>query len=469
LDITFTTGDTFGKVDQGMFFNNWGLGSTLGYIDNWEMYEMVSSKKKIAYVNYSGLSMDPTASQPASDPIITMLKADGNFDVDVLLVTADSVLDLSGYDVVVAQEGFSSSGAIYKPGGSLGMGSIPVPFVYNKAFAMKAGRGFATGASGSGSEVKGTYSINVPTANQTNPLFNGITFAGETIKIFRSGAADNGADTDTKGLQFANDVVISTTGTLLASGINDPATATVCLNDIPAGSTIGSETLKARMIAIAQNFGAINKADGANFTNEGLTIWRNAIYSLAGLEVPTTLLDAPGDDPILSSDATLSALTISIGSLTPAFSADVMAYAVNLPTGTTTADITATATDAKATVAGAGNVTFTETGKVVDVVVTAEDGTSKTYSITITVGVGVTDMRVAGMKLYPNPAKGFIMVEGLKANANYKVVNAIGQQIATGTATGKTMQLNLSGYDAGIYMIRIEMEGKAYTSRFVKE
>ena len=95
--------------------------------------ELIPTKTKVAYVNDVAKTMVEVAAQTDSDPIITMLQADENFEVEVMLVANDSVVDLSGYDVVVAQEGFGSSSDIFKPGGSLGMASFEVPFILNKA------------------------------------------------------------------------------------------------------------------------------------------------------------------------------------------------------------------------------------------------------------------------------------------------------------------------------------------------
>ena len=252
------------------------------------------AKPKVAYVNNVDKVMAATAASVDNDPIIQMLKADTLIDVDVLLVKKDSVFDLSGYDVVIAQEGFGSSDPIYKPGGTLGMGSIPVPFILNKVFTMKAGRGFAAGALGSGGEVAGTFNININNTYKSHDLFKGMTNSKGLSQIFFSGAADNGDASLNKGLQYATGVVISSKNTLLASGQNDPVEATVCVNDIPAGDTIGSEVLKARMIAFGMNYGAICK-DGNNLTPDGLTLWRNAVYSLAGITVPTTKVDNSND------------------------------------------------------------------------------------------------------------------------------------------------------------------------------
>lgn len=41
VDFIFKTGETLGTA-QGMFWNNWGLTGTISYIDNWEMYEIIT-------------------------------------------------------------------------------------------------------------------------------------------------------------------------------------------------------------------------------------------------------------------------------------------------------------------------------------------------------------------------------------------------------------------------------------------
>ena len=245
--------------------------------------------KKVAYVTNAAKQADLVdgAAPVNDDPIIRMLNADDKFEVDVLAVAPDSSVDLSGYDVVVAQESFNSSSAIFMPGGSLGFASISVPFLYNKVYAMRDGRGFQGGATGSGGEIEGTYTIDVDPANQGNDLFKGLTFENNQLTLFSTGADDNGGNTRTKALNFATDVVISDTTTLLGIETGAPANATVGINDVPAGTQFGSETLKARMITVGFNFGALVSNDGNNLTSAGLTIWRNAVYSLAGLEVPS--------------------------------------------------------------------------------------------------------------------------------------------------------------------------------------
>jgi len=252
--------------------------------------------KVIGYINVEKEMPGPGAAQPANDPIIKMLSADPHFVVDVQIVAADAVVDLSGYDVVIAQEGFSSSSAIFQPGGSLGLASIPVPFIYNKSYAFKAGRGLGDGAAGSGKEDEGVLTIDVAEANQTNPLFNGITFVDNTMQLVRTGADDNGGGTRLKAYNYGNGVELSDANTVLGMPTGAAAEATIGINDIPMGTTIGTETTIARMISIGMNFGAICKKGGLNLNANGLTLWRNAAYILAGLDVPETPVAEPVAD-----------------------------------------------------------------------------------------------------------------------------------------------------------------------------
>ena len=93
----------------------------------------------------------------------------------------------------------------------------------------------------------------------------------------------------------------------------------------------------------------------------------------------------------LSSNADLSALSAEAGtggSWTAlgigAFAAGTTAYAATVPHGTTQARLTATAADAGATLTLPGTVALQVGANALAVRVTAEDGTSKTYRVTIT-------------------------------------------------------------------------------------
>ena len=250
-------------------------------------YSQAQTKKKVAYIT-ADREFSANAADVRNDPIIKLLQADSNFEVTIFVVAMDSVLeDLSGFDLAVVQESFYSTAEIYKPTGSAALAGFTIPFIYTKMWALKDGRALTSGGAKGGAEAAGV-AITVEQSKQSNELFNGISFTNNKFDMFLTTASGTGDDGEV-ALNYAEGLVLSNKNTLL--GTVDEITfpdSTIFLNDFPSGSKIGSETLSARMIAIGTNFGPVIKDDGKNFTQNGITFWRNALYSLAGLAVPTT-------------------------------------------------------------------------------------------------------------------------------------------------------------------------------------
>ena len=84
-----------------------------------------------------------------------------------------------------------------------------------------------------------------------------------------------------------------------------------------------------------------------------------------------------------SSNADLSDLGVTGETLNPAFDKDTTNYTVTVPNDTDKATITAEAADSRSTVTGTGEKDLNYGSNNFDVVVTAEDGTKKTYTVTI--------------------------------------------------------------------------------------
>lgn len=82
-----------------------------------------------------------------------------------------------------------------------------------------------------------------------------------------------------------------------------------------------------------------------------------------------------------SNDATLALITVSEGTLSPVFSPMDTVYTVSLPIGVTTINAWAGANDIKGVVTGAGDVTLINGYAKSTILVTAEDGSKKTYTI----------------------------------------------------------------------------------------
>lgn len=86
----------------------------------------------------------------------------------------------------------------------------------------------------------------------------------------------------------------------------------------------------------------------------------------------------------VSSNANLSGLTVSSGTLSPAFNPNTTSYKVNVPNGTTKLDVNAITGDpnAKVVISGNNNLSVGKNNIVIEV--TAEDGTKKVYTIEAT-------------------------------------------------------------------------------------
>ena len=101
-----------------------------------------------------------------------------------------------------------------------------------------------------------------------------------------------------------------------------------------------------------------------------------------GAPVTTEAVQAPAQTAV-PTDASLSSLTVSGAVLSPAFKPDILDYTVSLPSGAKKATLSATATQAQASVTGTGEVDLSKDETVQDITVTAPDGTTKEiYTIT---------------------------------------------------------------------------------------
>ncbi len=268
--------------------------------------------RKVVYITSNTRVMDATATTFENDPIIQVLKADPNLNVTVKVVAStDVITDLASYDVAIVQESFSSTAPILMPTGSLALKNIPIPYIYNKVFALKSARALTTSVAVPAD--KPVLSLIVNSNALSNDLFKACTIGSNNeIPVFVSTKGDNGA-AGTKSLSYTTGN-ITQLSTLLAqpTGINN---AVIAVNDFPAGTTIDSEQLLSRMISMNMNFGAISADAGTNITSDGLTIWRNAVYMLAGLPVPATKATLPVPTPIINVSAnTLSDMNYTQGS-----------------------------------------------------------------------------------------------------------------------------------------------------------
>ena len=144
----------------------------------------------------------------------------------------------------------------------------------------------------------------------------------------------------------------------------------------------------------------------ANSTGTGTVSISAGSYCIAGVDydasgsASVTIVSASEPDdsepdytpstPGKSGNNALSTLTVSAGTLSPAFDPTVTEYTLSLPQGTEKLTLTATPSDSNATVQGDGELTLQEGENTLPLVVTAENGDTKTYTVTAKVAQAPT-------------------------------------------------------------------------------
>jgi uncharacterized lipoprotein YajG len=140
-----------------------------------------------------------------------------------------------------------------------------------------------------------------------------------------------------------------------------------------------------------------------------------------------------------SSVATLSNLTLSNGTLSPAFASGTTGYSASVPLATTSVTVTPTTTDANATVtvngtsvaSGAASppINLNVGANTITVVVTAQDGsTTKTYTVTVTRAIPADSERARAIQNSVTP----IVAQTSGQSISSAIAGAIGDAFGGG-------------------------------------
>jgi hypothetical protein len=159
-----------------------------------------------------------------------------------------------------------------------------------------------------------------------------------------------------------------------------------------------------------------------------------------------------------ATDAKLSALTVDAGTLTPVFHPDSTSYTVDdVPEGTLSVTVTATANDPNADVTGAAAVDVSSGSGTATIVVTAEDGTTtETYTVELTVLVGIQDLDASFATVYPTISGEWFNIRFAGTPGTITVFDLTGQVILKRVATNSVETLSIP--QSGIYLMKIENE-----------
>lgn len=80
----------------------------------------------------------------------------------------------------------------------------------------------------------------------------------------------------------------------------------------------------------------------------------------------------------------------------------------------------------------------------------------------------ITDPSV-NLKIYPNPVVDIVRVTGLEGTYTAKIMDVLGQVVVSEKGSSAELELDLSGKPAGMYLIKIEMQGKTIIRKLIKK
>lgn len=158
----------------------------------------------------------------------------------------------------------------------------------------------------------------------------------------------------------------------------------------------------------SSSIGTLNAGDeltrtGVATSAVGGITWSRITYEGRTAYVSSSYLTT--EKPEESNNKALSSLTIDGYTLTPEFSSDITEYTLNVPEDVTSLEIDAVPEDDNAEVEITGNDGLLDGVNTVEIRVIAEDGTARTYTISVTKGefsiIGLSELSVDGYTLNP--------------------------------------------------------------------
>ena len=161
------------------------------------------------------------------------------------------------------------------------------------------------------------------------------------------------------------------------AGSSGTVTVSVTASDVSAndGETVISGT---HSVSVAINA----PTSGGNTTNSNNS---NSGSTTNNTDTTTQQTEEKKEETKKSNVNTLASLTVSAGELSPAFDGNNTNYEVNVDAKVTSITIDAKAIDAKASVSGTGEHALQVGANTLQVVCKAENGSTKTYTITVNV------------------------------------------------------------------------------------
>jgi hypothetical protein len=249
-------------------------------------------------------------------------------------------------------------------------------------------------------------------------------------------------------------VDLSSDATLKSLTVNTAA-VTLVAGQFDYIAYVNNEVTSATIAAVANDANAtIVSGLGAMALEVGSNN-RTIVVRAENGKVQNYVLNVIRRDENPDTNTNLASLSVSVGTLTPAFSAQTTNYTVSVQNNVTEITITAAAEHNLASVVGAGTKSLNVGANTFNLIVTAESGATKTYVVVVnrSDGTSLTDLKEeAAIRVYPNPVADVlhIQTDGLDV-PEVRLYNASGRLLMQ----VRTKELNMSHLPQGLYFVWI--------------
>lgn len=202
--------------------------------------------------------------------------------------------------------------------------------------------------------------------------------------------------------------------------------------------------------------------------------WNEESMSISKSNKKLTLMTQEELEASYSKDNNLKGLTVKVGEesydLDPVFDKDTLEYKVTVPTGTTTVQVEGIKNDSTATVNGDGEIEVTEGLNTIPIVVTAQNGDEKTYTLIINVeDQNPINVTIDGKDYTVVKSKTLLTAPVTFSEATVKI-NGFDIPAFVNDTLGYTLVglkdengvVSLYRYDNGEYTLYSELNSKAY-------
>ena len=96
------------------------------------------------------------------------------------------------------------------------------------------------------------------------------------------------------------------------------------------------------------------------------------------------------------------------------------------------------------------------------------EAVSETLAVTIDDCTGIGEGNDAEARIFPNPATNEVHVTGL-SDATVRIYNLVGKEMLTMTNLNGDKIINISTFDKGIYLVKVEQTDKMSVFQLVKQ